>query len=67
MWTAFGYSQVGQSIMRAMETECRGENSNDPEAGLTEQEYVELMVSLEDTLRALVADEEAAAKEAGAR
>ena len=53
--------------MRAMETECRGENSNDPEAGLTEQEYVELMVSLEDTLRALVADEEAAAKEAGAR
>ena len=60
-------SQVGHSIVEAMQSECAAVDPEDPHAGLTEGEYQEIMVSLEDALMTLVAEEERVAKLAGAR
>ena len=61
-------SQVGESIVQAMQTEeprAEGDPS-DPHAGLTEPEYQELMSTLELALQGLMEEEERAAQEAGA-
>ena len=60
-------SQVGHSIVEAMQSECAAVDPEDPHAGLTEGEYQEIMVSLEDALMTLVVEEERVAKLAGAR
>ena len=57
-------SQVGHSIVEAMQSECAAVDPEDPHAGLTEGEYQEIMVSLEDALMTLVVEEERVAKEA---
>ena len=56
---------MGQSIVHAMQTDCVGADPDDPHAGLSEDEYQELMASLEDALLRMVQEEEQAAKQAG--
>jgi hypothetical protein len=56
---------VGQSIVDAMQSECRAEDPDDPHGGLTNSEYQELMASLEGVLLGLLEEEDLAAKQAG--